>query len=205
MIKSEPRLFVYIRQFRDGGHTDKEIERLLSQKGYTDKDIKEALQDFNQASDIHNEDQLVRYFNEHIRGGFHLEQLIQHAINQGVDQHLIQRAVLRVDLPTPQEKEPEPDISQDEEFELHFCWKDPIIIIFICLSIGLTFIAPVFAFVAVILSTLVLLRILHISSYPLATIALIFAFGFAILGIFIPYAFYAAGMFVLNAILYYLP
>ncbi|MFW5746369.1 MAG: hypothetical protein ACOCWQ_02335 [Nanoarchaeota archaeon] len=99
-IRSEPRLFYYIRINRDEGKTDKEIQNILKYKGYTQNDISQGFRDFSIANDHNDEDKLVEYFEQALAQGHSFEQLIQHSLDNNVNSHLVQRAVLRTQIPS---------------------------------------------------------------------------------------------------------
>lgn len=161
--RSEPRLFYYITQYKSQGHSIARIRKQLKDKGYTDRDVDEALADYDKTGDLHNENQLVKYLETHVRRGFTLQQLIDHMLAHNVDSHLVERAVLRMQMPKQKDDEQQTQETREEQDETDkerflsapgWHWVDATLLIALCLCAGLSLssypamIATVFALAA---------------------------------------------------------
>jgi hypothetical protein len=210
-MRSEPRLFHYIRQYRDNNHSFKQIEGYLARRGYSHRDIKEAIIDFNQAKDLDNEDTLVKYFDQHLDKGYTLPSLIEHALKNNIDRHLVERAVLRTKTPHEKKVKSEKKEIQVEEPDAKdyrkpdpISWRDAVLIIILFTCLGLTFISHIFIFASLLMFTIFIWRLVGTSKKKLVTISVA---GFVLFLIVAPFvmpmlSLIAAGMFLVLTVIF---
>lgn len=218
-MKSEPRLIYYIRQYNQKGYSRKKIEDMLSLKGYTPNDIEQGIDEYHKANDFGDEDKLVEYFESHLKKQFSLDELIDHALERGVDKHLIQRAVLRTKLPVQASEVPQVspvylgDVAKEEQLSDYvkpqpFTWGDVMLLFPTSAAIILSFYDVFIPFVTVILLSLYVLRIIGVNPKPLGHIALVSGIVFCVIAaLYLPLIlpFVGAMLLLVSALLLYVP
>lgn len=194
-MRSEPRLFHYIRQYREKDHTWNQIEAYLARRGYTERDIAEAIADYREAKDLHSEAKLAEYIEIHLKRGFTLQKLIDHLLRSKVDTHLVQRAVLRINTEEEEQSQEQPEESVHEP-------QDPLVLTVIFACFMLSFLAEIFIF-----ASFLMLGVFVATIFAKKKLARVLAgvgtFAFLLISTFYqpPYSLAAAALFLLTTLL----